>query len=321
MPPQGKRFGSEVHIISSFDEDLDFFNPGHTMADTDMSMPHIKREPDDFTNDPSQYMSSGGYTIPAQQFGQFPNQRGNDGIDPSELTMQNGSYDFNSYGGSQTNLASSFNMGGGAGIQDDELLDLDLNDPQGGQNMQANMPNYYSSQQPTGISMSHQGQMTNVYSRTPEGAPIQSPYTHDFDYTQYRPMGGQQQFSQQNSSHPGNGQFGNNYMRNPKARQLQTSLERKSSDTRSPNTPKTPAMGALTLGSPESGSFPSQPIRAPLHNKQLSGAWNSPNSPYVDSPLSSPGNPSHHNPSMSEILRTPKHASLPNTSTDRKSVV
>jgi hypothetical protein len=315
MPYQGKPINANnVHIISSFDDDLGFFNSGHAMADTDTSMPYIKNEPDDHANDPNQYMMTAhGYAMPAQQqFGQFGNPQGNEGVDPSELTMQNGSGNFYSFGGSQQNLSSSFNMGG-AGIADDELLDLgDLND-QGnqGQNMQQNMSNYYPNQrQPTGISMSHQGQMTHVYSHTPEGAPIQSPFTGEFDYNQFRPMG--QQFSQQNSSHPSSAQFNQNFVHHAKARQLQTSMERKPSDTRSPMTPKTPAINALHLGSPDSGSFQSQPIRT-VHNKQLSGAWNSPGSPYVDSPLSSPGNPSHHAASMSEILKSGKHASLPNT--------
>ncbi len=318
MPPPGKPVPSNnVHIISSFDEELDFFNSGHTMADTDTSMPYIKNEPDDHSNNPNQYMMpSHSYAIPAQQFGQCSNPQGNEGIDPSELTMQNGSGNFYSFGGSQQNLSSSFNMGG-AGIADDELLDLgDLND-QGNQgprqNMQSNISGYYPNQrQPTGISMSHQGQMTNVYSHTPEGAPIQSPFTGEFDYNQFRPMG--QQFPQ---APTGSAQFNQNYIHNTKARQLQTGMERKTSDTRSPMTPKTPAMNALNLGSPDSGSFQSQPIRAPLHNKQLSGAWNSSSSPYVDSPLSSPGNPSHHAASMSEILKSGKHASLPNTTSSK----
>lgn len=92
-------------------------------------------------------------------------------------------------------------------------------------------------------------------------------------------------------------------------------MDRASLDARSPMTPKTPALGALTLGTPESGSFPTQPIRTGLqhrHQKTLSNQWDgTPGSAhsFVESPISSPGHP--HHAGISEILKSGKHASLP----------
>ena len=79
-------------------------------------------------------------------------------------------------------------------------------------------------------------------------------------------------------------------------------------------TPKTP-MGGLNIGTPESGSFPSQPIQATKvhHQKSVSNQWDeTPGSAQslVESPISSPGQHSQHM-GISEILRSGKHASLP----------
>jgi hypothetical protein len=73
----------------------------------------------------------------------------------------------------------------------------------------------------------------------------------------------------------------------------------------------------LTLGTPESGSFPGQPIRTSglqhRHQKTLSNQWDgTPGSAhsYVESPI---GSPNHHSQQLgiSEILKSGKHASLP----------
>lgn len=312
---------SNLRIFPPADQSVEF-TPGETMAETGPSAPYIKNEPDDRANDPNQYMmAQQGYGM-STQFGQFSHQ-GNEGIDPSELTMQNvtfmPSYSF----GSQQNLSSSFNLGN-SGIGDDELLDLDLNDQQGqqhnfgGQNNpqqnNANMNYFQDQRHPTGISMSHQGQMTQIYSNTPDGAPIQSPFVnHNFNYEQFRPMS--QQMKPHTSPHPNHGQF--EYV-NSNGRPTLQAVDRKPSDPRSPVTPRTPAMGALNLGTPDSGSFPSQPIRTASlqarHQKNLSNQWDStPGSlhSFVDSPISSPGHPSHHHNQISEILKSGKHASLP----------
>lgn len=82
-------------------------------------------------------------------------------------------------------------------------------------------------------------------------------------------------------------------------------------------TPKTAAIGALNLGTPESGSFPPQPIRTSnfqhRHQKTLSNQWDGTSGSahsFIDSPISSPVHPSHH-AGISEILKSGKHASLP----------
>ncbi|RAL11519.1 basic helix-loop-helix domain-containing protein [Aspergillus homomorphus CBS 101889] len=245
-------------------------------------------------------MSQSGYSM-SNQFG-----NPNDGVDPSELSMQNGgfmSYPFSS----QQNLSSSFNFGN-SGIDTDELLDLEINGQNGVQQ------NYLQDQQSSaGISMSHPGPMSQMYSNTPDGAPMHSPFMHSFNYDHFRSMG---QPGQAGSHLQGNGShFDQGYL-NAKARPSIQALDRASYDGRSPMTPKTPALGALTLGTPESGSFPTQPIRTGLqhrHQKTLSNQWDgTPGSAhsYVESPISSPGHPSHH-AGISEILKSGKHASLP----------
>lgn len=241
-------------------------------------------------------MSHSGYS---NQFG-----TPNDGVDPSDLTMQQGgfmSYPF----GSQQNMSSSFNFGN-SGIDTDELLDLEISGQNGVQ--RGDNINYLQDQSGGGIAMSHQSQMSHMYSNTPDNAPLASPFVHNsFNYEQFRQMNVPHNLQHASS-------FDQNYL-NAKSRPGLQPMDRASSDTRSPMTPKTPAMGSLTLGTPESGSYPSQPIRTGLshrHQKSLSNQWDgTPGSAhsYVDSPISSPGHQSH--PGISEILKSGKHASLP----------
>lgn len=275
----------------------------------------IKSEPDDHNNSNQFMASQSGYTMSNQQFGNnFGNITGNDGvgIDPSELNLQSGVFMPYSFG-SQQNLSSSFNLGN-SGIDTDELLDLEIN----GQNaIQSNGMNFLQDQRQTsGLSMSHPGQMSQMYSNTPDGGPIQSPFIHgNFNYDQFRSMNSQGQ--QNSSSHLQNvnAHFDQNYI-NMKGRSKLQAVDR-STDARSPMTPKTPALGGLNLGTPESGSFPTQPIRAislqHRHQKTLSNQWDgTPGSAhsFVESPISSPGHPSHHL-GISEVLKSGKHASLP----------
>ena len=283
------------------------------MSDTHNGMPYIKHEPDENTLNPNQYMmASQGYEDAQQQLGnQFNNHQMNDGVDP--LDLQNGNFGMQYSFGSQQNLSSSFNLGN-SGIGDDELLDLDLNANQPQMNDYGSVQNnqiggqYSDQRNPTGISLSHQGQMTNVYSSTPDGPPIQSPFLGNFNYDQFRPVNGMaQQMSNQSNAH---------YQPYPKRPNVQ-SMERRTSEQRSPLTPRTPAMGVLHIASPESSSYPSHPIRTgssqDRYRKTHSGQWDAtPNSlhSFVDSPISSPGHPSHHT-NISEIIRSGKHASLP----------
>ncbi|KAI9376786.1 hypothetical protein BJX61DRAFT_1866 [Aspergillus egyptiacus] len=262
----------------------------------------IKTEPDEQNSDPNHFMmSQSGYSM-QNQFG-----NPNDGVDPSDLTMQ--SNGFMNFGfGSQQNLSSSFNFGN-SGIDTDELLDLEIS----GQNglSQNYMQNHQSG---AGISMSHPDQMSQMYSNTPDGAPIHSPFLQSsFNYDHFRGVN-QGQLGSSHIQSPGS-HFEQSYLA-AKARPSMQAIDRSSMDGRSPMTPKTPALGGLTLGTPESGSFPTQPIRTGLqhrHQKTLSNQWDgTPGSAhsYAESPISSPGHPSHH-AAISEMLKSGKHASLP----------
>ena len=343
---------TELYIETgdSSEELLDIFNSSGDMAGTESPTPFIKDEPEDhiFNSTQAQRLMANqqqGYAMP-QSFNTFGTSAGSGSIDPSELTMQNGSFmpSYPSYG-SQQNL--SFNVGH-SGIADDELLDLgDLNDSgtdqaafqQGqrgfaAQQMQQNngVQNVFANQnqyQAAGAGSAQQGRVSQVFSNTPDGAPIQSPFIQpNFNYDQFRQAQPQQQQMSGNmgtpSSYTASRSQSDSYDANfgparPKGK-AQQNLERKASQSRSPLTPKTPALGvgALNLGTPESGSFPSQPIHTHhlgqhRHQKSFSGQWDgTPGSvhSYVDSPLSSPGQPSNH-AQISDVLKSGKHASLP----------
>ena len=290
------------------------------MTDSASSMPYIKHEPDERAGDPNQYMMSAPSYAAQQQYGNsFANSNHNQGIDPSDLSMQNGNFNGvmpYSYG-SQQNLSSSFNLGN-SGFGDDELLEgLDLTGQQGQMTdftvppQQQDNHRYPNQRQPTGISMSHQGQMAHVYSNTPDGPPIQSPFLGQFDFSQFKPT----------TSHmsPHQNTLYDHSFNNTK-RPSMHGTHRKSSDQRSPMTPRTPAMAGLQLGTPDSASFPSQPIRtSSLQNRQqktLSGHLGSSpdsygsNSKFLESPMSAPGHGSHPN-GISEVLKSGQHASLP----------
>ena len=269
--------------------------------------PFIKSEPDDSLMDPHQYAMS------AQPFNgrqQFQNQYGqfqNAGVDPSALSMSNGSYNNPFYSGNQPTMSGSYNMGT-AQFNDDELLEsldysgsnafLDGFDHQASTNELRN---------PTGISMSHQGQMTNIYSHTPDGPPIQSPYLGNFDYNgQFKSLSS---LPQHMSPRPGP-QFKGT--KRPSMHGV-----RKSSDQRPSMTPQTNALAGLHIGTPESVSLQNgRPIRTPStqsrHQKTLSGYDSTPGSlnSYLESPLSSPlqGGAAI---SISEAMANGQHSSLP----------
>ncbi|KAH8693266.1 putative HLH transcription factor [Talaromyces proteolyticus] len=259
-------------------------------------------------------MSHSGYTMANQQFdSHFGNHNGNDAVDPSDLTMQNGMFMPYSFG-SQQGLSAGYNMGN-SGIDTDELLDLDLNGQNGIQRSDG-MGFIQDQRQNQGLSMSHQSQMTQMYSHTPDGAPMHSPFLQGSfnNFDQFQPMN---QHSQSTPSHlNAPSHFDQNFMNGKTRPSLQT-MDRSSSDVRTPMTPKTPAIGALNLGTPESGSFPSQPIRAGnlqhRHQKTLSNQWDgTPGSAqsFIESPVASPNQQSHH-ANLSEVLKSGKHASLP----------
>lgn len=238
-------------------------------------MPYIKSEQDDFDN-----LTNGHYNFNSpQNFGNFP-QYTNGGIDPSELSVGSGNFNqqFN-YGGQ--NMSSSF-MGGSAAFGEDELLES-LN-TQDFSKMTHNGTHNMSMDQ---------GQVANMYSNTPDGAPIQSPYTGGFDYSQFRPMNSLPQHMSPHQSM--------SYVNKRPSMQTQrkSSIEKRGSFAM---TPRSSAMAGLRIGTPESGSLQQngRAIRAPSsgsrHQKTLSGHFDStPGSvqSYLDSPLASPSNMGH----------------------------
>ncbi|KAI4128718.1 MAG: hypothetical protein LQ338_002614 [Usnochroma carphineum] len=306
-------------LDTAWDEDLDFFNNTGTMAGTSHSSPYIKDEPDDYP--------FSAQTFPTNQQGynmQTGHQLGGNApgsIDPSELTMQNSN--FNQYNlGSQQHISGGFNPGGSF-VNDDELLDFDLNDPstnqgqfQGGQpgfdqhQGSMNMPQSFHQTQP---SMGGLNQMNQMYSNTPETAQTQSPFVHgNFNYAQY-----QVNHTSPRTRPVQGASLDSSFMPAGQRTHMPQAMDRQLSSSRSPMTPKTPGVSGLNMGTPESGSLPSQPIPSNYnqhrHQKSLSAQWDStPGSlpSYGDSPLSSPGHTVTHN-QISEIMKASggKHAS------------
>lgn len=293
----------DPHPESNLDDELDFFNSG--MAGTGDSSPFIKNEPEDFSFLNFPQNQRGPNMQAGQRFGQGPT--GN--IDPSDLTMSHGNY--GQYGSSsQQNMSNSFSFAH-SGINDDELLDLQLNDAsqptdyrngQPGFGQQFTAQNFYPNQAAVNTNGPSQGQQ--IYSSTPDGAPIQSPFTNgNFNYAQFAHMQPQQMRSGslgvQNSHNARSGSY------------MAPSMDRQQSDSRSPMTPKTPGITALNLGTPESGSLPSQPIHAHYrgHQHRLSSQYDT-SASYGESPVASPNHPANH-AQISEVLKSGKHASLP----------
>lgn len=276
----------------SIEDELDFFTSG--MAGTGTSSPFIKNEPDDFSYLQNYPLAQQHFT--GQQFGHSGN------MNPANM-MQNGNYgQFNMT--PQQNASNNFNLGN-SGIEDDELADLDLNDVNHtfNQGQQGNVQ-YYSNQG------QHLRQGNQPYSSTPDGPPIQSPFTHgNFNYAGFTNM----QQSMPHASplvrpHAGNAP---SYVGARPSSHMAPNMNRQTSDSRSPMTPTTPAP-RLQLDTPQSGSLPSQPIN--YHNKQkrTSGQWDSdPHSLHSndETPIS-PGFQANH-VQISDILKSGKHASLP----------
>lgn len=269
------------------------------MTNASGAMPFIKNEPDEFVNDPHRFMQANqGFQ---QNFSNhYGNQQTNASINPSELSMQNGNFGMQQYNLGSQNLSSSFSMANSSGYNDDELLDsLGFDEFSG-------MPQP-NTRHPAALSRSHQGQMNHMYSSTPDGPPIQSPFLGGFDYSQFRPMNS----IPQHMSPLQNPQF-----MSGKRPSIQAA-NRKSSDQRSPLTPRTQAMASLQIGTPESANLTNgRPIRTSgvqnRHQKTLSGQYDStPGSlhSYLESPLSSPNNALLH-AGISETIGS-QHTSLP----------
>lgn len=289
------------------------------MAGTGASSPFIKDEPEDqfFASQNQRYMGGNQQGF-QQNFNQFTN---GGGINPSDLTMgANGVAMPNGYGSSfqnnftsqapapQTNAGFSKTM-----FDDDELLEgMHSNRQEVGMDFDFNQGLYPNH---NGTALSGDPNHINGYSNTPDGDPIQSPFVSNFNHAQFRHMQPQNAFS--NSLHSP-GSYNNSPLASdmhngsvdtrPRPR-LNHTMHRKSSSTRSPLTPKTPAgaISSLNIGSAENATFPT-PIRTSQshrHQKTLSGQWDQTPSSLTSFPGSEFGSPiqGHHpNQQISDIL-------------------
>ncbi|KAL9631986.1 MAG: hypothetical protein Q9164_005589 [Protoblastenia rupestris] len=298
---------------TNLDDELDFFTSG--MAGTGGTSPFIKDEPEDFNFLHNYPHSQAAYNMHmGQQFGQsLPNN-----MNPSDMSMQNG--DYGQFGVTpQQHVPNSFNIGGNSNIGDDELLDLDLNSGVQHHNFAQGQQQRFGQQGNNVQYFPNQGQVpanrqTNQpYSSTPDGAPIQSPFTHgSFNYAGFGQMQ-QPQMSHASPQMQPSASNAHSYVGTRPASHMAPGMNRQLSDSRSPMTPRTPGISALHLETPPSGSLPSQPINYHNHQKRTSGQWDSnPDSlpSHTDTPISSP-NYQPNNVQISDILKSGKHASLP----------
>lgn len=263
-----------------------------------MSGPYIKTEPDDFGNDPNRFMQNQNFNGKFDTF--FADQQGGS-IDPSALSMSNGNFSNVQYGFGSQHMSSSFNNMGTSGFDDSELMD----------SLDPNQMDDFSQMQ----TMSHQSRTKHsipinshaqVFSSTPDGPPIQSPYLGQPDYSHFRTLNSLPQHLSPLQTPQ--------YMAGQRP---SISGHRKSSDQRSPMTPRTATLQGLHIGTPESGSLANgRPIRNEStqnrHMKTMSGQYDSnPGSfgSWQDSPLSSPGKSLQH-PGIGETMGG-AHASLP----------
>jgi Helix-loop-helix DNA-binding domain len=242
------------------------FNFGRVMPE---SPTFVKEEQDDFRFSHSKFMAN------PQQFpnnnNQFTAGMDGNGIDPSNL-MMNGNMINNNYG---QNL--SFGMGSGA-IQDDDL-DYLVAEEGGFNELGPNQANFFPNQPNNGVSMTQQPNV-NVFSNTPEAPPISSPFRGNFNYQQYGVA------------------MPNGFTR--------MKMERHPSDSRSPMTPKTPALTGLRIGTPD--SMNQNMLNQQLHNQARVSAnqWDGTpgsNQSWMDSPLPSPHGHHIQQPGIHEVLQ------------------
>ncbi|KAK5168249.1 uncharacterized protein LTR77_006818 [Saxophila tyrrhenica] len=246
--------------------------------------PFIKTEPNDFNNpDLNQYMQ---YNQAARQ--QFNT---NQGMNVNPMALSNNMQQNFGQGG----MAPSFNTAN-SGIADDELLDLDFNqNTQQGHDWNQGVQNFYQQQQ-------MMQNNNNMYSHTPDGAPIQSPFTNgSFNYGQFRGVGG------------GDQQFGSTSMPQQAAMRphMQQHIDRKVSDSRSPATPNTPSLNQITI--PE--DFSTHPGMQQIHHQRQqpsmgNGGWDSTPDHHSwndGSPFPSPMNGHPMHAQISEVLKTSNH--------------
>ncbi|KAL9095993.1 MAG: hypothetical protein Q9163_006474 [Psora crenata] len=304
----------ELHHETTIDDELDFFTSG--MAGTAGTSPFIKDEPEDFSFLHNYPPAQAGYSMHmGQQLG--PNALNH--MNPSDLSA-NGNY--GPMGMTpQPNLSHGFNLGN-SGIGDDELIDLELSDGVPRHSYAPGQAHGYGPQAPAAAQyFTHQGQASAnrqlnqpPYSSTPDGAPVQSPFTHgSFHYAGFGQMGPQQIA---HASPPVRTNAANtpSYVGSRATSHMAPGMNRQPSDSRSPMTPRTPGISAMHLEPAQSGSLPSQPINYNNQPKRTSGQWGSnPDSlhSHTDTPVSSPTYPPNQ-AQIAHILKSGKHAaSLP----------
>jgi hypothetical protein len=275
--------------------DADIFD----MTGTGSPQPYIKEEVDDINFNSNQFMSHNGFNM-NQQYGhpQFSPTHDNHAgsINPSDLNNMNGSLSMNNQFGSGASYIQ-----GAANIADDELADSlgNFDQPSGfGAFGQENM-----NQHDMYRASSNNPNVNHMYSNTPDDLPIHSPFVHpsNFDFNQYQ------------SGPPRMGFAGSVPAGSMRQRIV---MSRTGSDSRTPMSPKTPAMSSLHLGTPDSGNFATQPIMTNMHRhqKSVSGQWDgTPGSAHswIDSPTQSPHTAAMHHQQISEVIHSGKHASLP----------
>jgi hypothetical protein len=310
------------------------------MTGTGTSSPFIKAEPDDqlFGSNQRFMNSNPQFGMNHQQFNHFDPSGTNGSINPNDLSMPVGSFmggGFQGSFGQSTNPNASFSKGMSS-VDDDDLLDDSLFnsiDPNGMQNgihnnqQDFNSPGFdnfdlingmYPGQTPA-ISMDHHSHMNNVYSSTPDGDPIQSPFIHNFNQQHMRQMQ-QHQFGssmQSPTSYAGSPLATEMHVgsadgfMNAKARvRPSLTMQRKpSSNARSPLTPKTPgvSVGSLNIGGPDQSVFQTQPIHAAHRKTPSANQWEQSVGSLQSFPGSagfSPLNPGMHpNQQISEMLK------------------
>jgi len=260
------------------------------MTGTGSPQPFIKEEADEINFNSNHFISRNGFEM-NQQYShqQFSSAHDNVGsINPNDLNMS-GSMNMN-------NQFGSTYIQGAATIADDDLADS-----LGPFDQQQNFSNFNQQDMYQGNSNSNLGHM---YSNTPDDLPIHSPFVHpsNFDFNQYQSGPSRMGFA---------GSMPSGSMRQ------RIAMSRTGSDSRAPMSPKTPAMGNLHLGTPDSGNFGTQPIMTNMHRhqKSVSGQWDgTPGSAHswIDSPTQSPHQNAMHHQQISEVIHSGKHASLPN---------
>jgi hypothetical protein len=239
-------FDSHHNTASKHDSPIDFED-----AMAQHGEPYIKAEPRDMHFDPNQFVQF--------SHGQQPNfgNTGNMNVNPANLN------------------SGSFHVGN-SGIADDELLDLQIghNQQPNGFDLNQGMQNFMTNQ------MQQQQQGNIMYSHTPDGAPIQSPFTNEFNFNQFRAMG----FTGGHSL------------------PQQAAFNRKVSDSRSPATPH---MG---------DDFQQHPGMQQIHRRQQASignnGWDSTPSGHSwneSSPFPSPSNGQPMHAQITEVLKNGGH--------------